>query len=72
MKMTVREKDQIMHPKFIDVTSYIVAAVTFVFSLLLFYSQSAVFWDSFAAAILAAGCIWIAYVLTRWLFLALK
>jgi hypothetical protein len=56
----------------IDRTSFIVAAITLVFALILFYSDTGKFWGSFGAAILASALMWMAYVLTRWLYLAIK
>ena len=56
----------------IDKTSFIVAAITLIFALLLFYSDTGEFLGSLGAAILAAALMWMAYVLTRWLYLAIK
>lgn len=56
----------------VDKTSFIVSAITLVFALILFYSNTGEFFGSLGAAILAAALMWVAYVLTRWLYLAIK
>jgi divalent metal cation (Fe/Co/Zn/Cd) transporter len=61
-----------MRPQFVDRTSFIVAFATFFVGLALFFSETNDFWGSFEAAILAAALMWVAYVLTRWVYLALK
>lgn len=56
----------------VDKYSFIFAAIIMVFALLLFFSQTNELMGSFAAAILAAGLAWIAYVLMRWLILSFR
>ena len=56
----------------VDKTSFIVSAITLVFALILFYGNTGEFFGSLGAAILAAALMWVAYVLTRWLYLAIK
>lgn len=51
--------------KLIDPTSLIIAAATFLFSLILFYGNTGMFLGSIAAALLAAGLIWISYLIIR-------
>lgn len=58
--------------KLIDKYSFCFAGVVLLFGWFLFFTQTDEFVSSFAAAVLAAGLAWIAYVLTRWLILALK
>lgn len=55
----------------VDKYSFIFAAATFLFAALLFFSQTSELIGSIAAAILAAGLAWVAYVLMRWLVLSL-
>jgi hypothetical protein len=57
--------------KFVDRNSLIFAVVFFIGSALLFYSQTNQLTGSLAIAALAAAFAWIAWVLTRWIFLAL-
>lgn len=57
--------------KFVDRNSLIFAAVFFVGAALLFYSQTNQLIGSLAIAALAAALAWVAWVLTRWIFLAL-
>lgn len=58
--------------KIFEPIGYIIGAATFLFSLFLFYSDTSVFWGSFAAALIAAGLIWVSYVILRIFFLALR
>ena len=58
--------------KIIEPIGYIIAAATLIFSLILFYSDTGQFLGSLGAAILAAGLVWVSYVITRMLWLALK
>lgn len=60
-------RDNIIEP-----IGFIVAGATFLFSLILFYSDTKVFWGSFAAALIAAGLFWATYVLLRVFFLAIR
>lgn len=54
----------------VDKYSFVFAAATFLFGALLFFSQTDDMIGSLAAAFLAAGLAWIAYVLMRWLILS--
>lgn len=56
----------------IDNTSFVVAGITFLFALILSYNDTDEFFGSLTAAVLAAALMWVAYVLTRWLILALR
>lgn len=58
--------------KIVDSTGFIVAGISGIFSLLLFYRNTDSFWGSLGAAIIAAGLIWLSYVIMRLLVLALK
>lgn len=53
-----------------DKGSAIVALTTFIASFLFFFYYSAMLLSSLTAALLASGCIWIAYVILRWFLLA--
>ena len=56
----------------IDKTSFAIALVTFFFSLWFFYKDTALFFDSFFAATLAAGVIWGTYMVFRLCMLAFR
>lgn len=56
----------------IDKTSFAVAGITFLFGLILFYHDTNKFFGSLTAAVLASALMWVAYVLIRWLILALR
>lgn len=56
----------------INQTSYLFAGIMLIFSFLLFYNDTQLFWKSLAAAVLAAALFWVSYVLVRWLILALR
>lgn len=56
----------------IDKTSFWVAGITLLFALILFFNDTGEFFGSLTAALLAAALMWVAYVLTRWLILAIK
>lgn len=58
--------------KLVNGMSFVVAAVTLVFALFLFYADTNEFLGSLTAALLSAALMWMAYVLVRWLVLALK
>lgn len=58
--------------KIIDRTSYIIAAATFLFSLILFYTDNGMFLGSLGAALLAAGLAWMTFVILKLLWLALR
>lgn len=58
--------------KLVEPTGFIVAGITLLLSLLLFYSDTKSFLGSFSAALMAAGLIWISYVIVRMLVLAFK
>lgn len=61
------EKNKIFEP-----IGYAVAAASFLFSLVVFYRDNAAFMGSFAAALLAAGLIWVSYIIIRIFILAFK
>jgi len=56
----------------IDKWSIVAAIATLIFSFFLFYSYSSESRFSFAAALLAAGLVWLAYIVVRWLALAFR
>jgi len=58
--------------KLIGQTNFIVAIATFIIGLLLFYSQTSLFWKSFVAAILASALVWMAYVICHWIVMVFK
>jgi hypothetical protein len=58
--------------KLIEPIGFIIALATFLFSLILFYSNTGMFWGSFAAALLAAGLFWISYVILRLVVLTFR
>lgn len=58
--------------KIIEPIGIILAAACFLFSLYLFYSDTATFGGSLAAALLAAGLFWVMYVIIRMVVLAFK
>ncbi|MEI8365978.1 MAG: hypothetical protein WCF65_06135 [Parachlamydiaceae bacterium] len=58
--------------KIIDPAGIILATACFLFSLFLFYSDTATFWGSAAAALLAAGMFWIMYTIVRVVILAFR
>ncbi len=55
----------------IDRFSFVVAIITLIFGLILFFSQTGEFIGSLSAALLAAGLAWVSYIFLRWLVLAL-
>ncbi|MEI8124251.1 MAG: hypothetical protein WCG42_00670 [Parachlamydiaceae bacterium] len=58
--------------RIIEPFGFIFAAATFLFSLYLFYTDTSTFWGSFAAALMAAGLLWMMYVILRIVFLTFK
>ena len=58
--------------KIFEPIGVIVAAATFLFSLILFYTDTATFWGSVFAALLAGGLTWVTYVILRIFYLAVK
>lgn len=56
----------------IDRTGFIIAASTFIFSLLLFYLQNGEFLGSFAASLLATGLVWFSYIILAWMYSAIS
>lgn len=69
----MQQKDTSMKSsKLIETKGYIVAGVSLLFSWLLFYSDSKDILNSFFAALMAAGITWMAYVIIRLVYLALK
>ncbi len=61
-----------MQYSLVNRTSFIVAGATLLFSQLLFFSQTSEFFGSLMAALMTASLVWMAYVLTRFIILALK
>lgn len=59
-----------MQLRLFDKFSYIIAAIAFVLSFMIVYSDTAEFWGSLLAAILTGSLVWLGYVLMRWLILA--
>ena len=58
--------------KIIDRKSYLIALLTFAFSLYLFYSDSQNFINSLYAAIITGGLVWATYLILRVLRFAIK
>ena len=61
-----------MKYKIIEPIGFILAAITGVFSLILFFSQTRVFWGSLLAALMAAAWVWMTYLILRWVLLAFR
>lgn len=61
-----------MRYKLIDHFSLMVAGIAFLVALLIYFTNTQEFWGSLVAAILTSALAWIAYVLTRLIYLALK
>lgn len=60
-------KDKIIEP-----TGFIVAIATAIFSLILFYSQTQMFFGSVMAALIASALCWVTYIILRWVILAFR
>lgn len=58
--------------EFNDPIGLIVAAVTALFSLILFYSLNGMFLGSLAAAIMAGTLAWLSYIVLRMIYLTFK
>lgn len=58
--------------KLFEPTGVVIAAATLIFSLILFYNDTNVFFGSLAAAVLAAGLTWATYVILRLVLLAFR
>lgn len=58
--------------KLIEPIGFIVAAVTLIFSLILFYSDTKSFLGSLAAASMAAGLNWLTYIVLRLILLTMR
>jgi hypothetical protein len=62
-----------MHPvKLFDQMGLVVFASTLVATFILFFRDTAEFYGSFMAALMAAGLAWATAIILRWLFLAFK
>lgn len=61
-----------MHSQFIDTRSVVVALVATLLSFLLIFKDTVEFFGSLAAALMVGGLTWIAYVLMKWVILALN
>lgn len=60
------------HNKLIEPIGFVVAGATFLYSFFLFYYDTAVFGGSLAAALLAAGLMWMTYVILRLVMLTIR
>lgn len=58
--------------KIIDNSGYIAAFIAFIFSFLLFFSDTLEFMKSLGAAALLSSLVWISYIMLRWIYLALR
>lgn len=58
--------------KMFERTGLIIAASTLIFSFILFFLQNGEFLGSLAAALLAAGLIWVSYVVLAWMLFAIR
>lgn len=58
--------------KIIEPIGFIAAFVTFIFSLILFYTDNSMFLGSLAAAVMASGLAWSTYIILRWVLLAFR
>lgn len=56
----------------IEPIGFILAGITLVFSLFLFYSDTTQFMGSLMAALLAAALVWVTYIILRWVLLAIR
>ncbi len=63
---------EINRNKVIEPIGFIVAAITFFFSLLLFYLDNNMFIGSLFAAIISSGLTWATYIILRWALLAFR
>ena len=61
-----------MQKEIFDIWGLVVMVATGVFSWFLFWSYSGEFTFSLFAAIMAAGMVWMAYVIIRMVYLALR
>lgn len=68
----MNDQDNQFPNKIIESNGFIVAGLTAIFSLGLFYSENQSFFGSLFAALIAAGLIWVTYIILRIFFLALK
>lgn len=59
-------------PVLINRASYVFALIVLLVSWILFYKETGMFFKSFIGAAIAAGIGFAAYVLVRWLVLALR
>ena len=64
--------DNANRDKVIEPIGFIVAGVTFLFSLILFYTDNSMFFGSLFAAIISSALIWITYIILRWVLLACR
>lgn len=56
----------------IDITSIIIALISFIFSMIFFYSKTNMFFDSILAAAISAGFFWLGYIIIRMCYLVYK
>lgn len=58
--------------KLFEPTGFIIAAASFLFSLILFYNNTNVFLGSFFAALMAAALIWGTYLILRFVLITFR
>ncbi len=58
--------------EFNDPIGFIIAGVTLLFSLILFYTLNGMFLGSLAAAIMAGALAWLSYIVLRMIYLTFK
>lgn len=58
--------------KIIEPIGYIVAGVTFLISLILFYIDTTMFAGSLFAALISSALAWATYIVLRWALLAFR
>lgn len=61
------EKNKIIEPK-----GFILAGCVLIISVILFYKDNGQLLGSIAAALIAAGLVWVSYIFIRILWMALK
>lgn len=58
--------------KIVEPIGFVIAAIVFAFSLILFYSDNGMFLGSFLAALMSAALIWGTYLALRLVWLAMR
>lgn len=69
IKMIMNEANR---NKILEPLGFIIAAVTFLVSLMLFYFDTNMFTGSLFAAIMSSGLAWATYIILRWALLAFR